>query len=161
MMRKEHAFLKAMGVFLLFLAGVGLWVTYLTYFKTYGTVTFPQGNVAIVKPNPVQEGESIIITYPAYCNYGTDVTVERFIDVFDKTGFRSASIPINSITFYFKPGTEVCREPEVQEVPLPVEAKAYGGVTTTYAIRSETIYKPNKVSTVVVESTTQKFQVEQ
>jgi hypothetical protein len=131
----------------------------------HNEVTFPQGNTATVTPAKVKELGTITITFPAYCNDGQVVTVERWADIYGPGDHRLASERLGQLTFYPKAGGKVCRAPDVQEFGLTTAFQAYGEQPTVYRIRTVTSYQPiripllKQVRTVEVEATTEPFTV--
>lgn len=124
----------------------------------YRDVTFPQGNVGAVTPTTVQELGTVTVTFPAYCNFGQVVTVNRWADIY-MDGQRRASERLGTLTFYPTPGEPECRAPDVQPFGLTTAFKDYTGKGTVYRIRTETTYRPNPIRTVTVEASTEPFTV--
>ncbi len=124
----------------------------------YSDVTFPKGNVATVTPTTVKELGTVTVTFPAYCNFGQTVTVERYADIYFN-GQLSATEKLGQLTFYPVPGVPECRAPEIQEFGLTTAFKAYNGKPTQYRIRSVTSYRPNAIRVVSVEASTELFTV--
>ena len=125
----------------------------------YNAVTFPKGNVATVRPSTVGENGTVVVTFPAYCNNGQEVTVTRWADIYAPDGMRLASEQLGTLTFYPRPGGPVCFEPRTDTVKLSDAFVAYADEGTVYRIRTETAYRPNWIRTVVVEATTEPFTV--
>jgi hypothetical protein len=124
----------------------------------YNDVTFPRGNVGSVAPATVPELGTITVTFPEFCNYGQVTTTERWADIYDAAGTRVASEKLGTLTFY-PVRDEPCRAPEIQDVGLTTAFKAYGGLPTTYRIRTVTSYQPNPIRIVRVEASTNPFVV--
>lgn len=77
----------------------GLWVVAMVLLiRPYHDVSFPKGNTATVHPVTVGEGGTVVVTFPAFCNNGRVVTVDRYADVY-MDGRLAASERLGSLTF--------------------------------------------------------------
>lgn len=144
----------------LMLGGLGVVFAFITFalVRPYNDVRFPQGNVGTVEPQTVKEGGVVTVTYPAYCNDNQDVMVQRWADRY-YNGKVVASFSLPPIQFFNKGNGLVCFEPSVSRVTLPNYVAAQSADTAVFRLRLITIYKPNPIRTVRVESFTQTFTV--
>jgi hypothetical protein len=124
----------------------------------YNSIRFPQGNVGTVKPSTVEQGGTIIVTWPAYCNDGVANTVNRFAEVLVE-GRVVASFELPAVAFAGPPRA-TCLAPLDQSLTLPNYVVGQDNAPRTFRIRNEITYRPNAIRTVTVEAITVPFTID-
>jgi len=125
----------------------------------WNEITFPDGNVGTIRPPEVEAGNNVILTYKTYCNFGVNVTISNWVDIYDAKDNTTIvrSYFLNTIQSYnTKPG---CISPYIQLVNIPQDLNF--SVNSTSKIRLRSIYTYEKPEqTIKVETYSEQFILE-
>ena len=125
----------------------------------WNEITFPDGNVGTIKPPEVEAGNNVTLTYKTYCNFGVNVTITNWVDIYNATNQEiiERSYFLNTIQSYnTKPG---CVNPYIQLVNIPQDLNF--NVDNSTQIRLRSIYTYKKPEQIInVETYSEQFILE-
>ena len=113
----------------------------------WNEITFPEGDVGTIKPPEIRAGNNVTITYKKYCNFGVDVTITNWVDIYSDLdpSIIVRSYFLNTIkSFNTKSG---CVTNYVQLVNIPKDLNY--NVERSSRIRLHSIYTYEKPEQVI------------
>lgn len=154
---KRHA-VSALTAVLLGLSAVVVVLT-VALLWPYDDVRFPAGPEGHATPMIVEQGGTVTITRPEFCNDNQDIRVTRWAERYDDAGRISAAFELPAVEFYNGGQGLQCFAPSMSSLTLPNYVIGPNGAASVFRLRFETTYRPNAVRVVSVSSWTTRFTV--
>jgi hypothetical protein len=124
----------------------------------YNDVRFGS-EISTIQNPVVEQGGTLFIQNPSFCNDNQDTYIERWADLLDKEGKPIGSYEMFGIQFFNKGNGLICQEPAINALVLPNYIAGVNGEIGFFRIRQIILYHPNPVRTVYVTTTTTTFMV--